>query len=223
MLIEKTCKCRTYVDVDGSSKCRPDMVDICEPPYPRSLCSWPHTSLHLLEEGHNHPIVHFAYLCHMIGEEIVLFPFLYIKLFELGVEVALNEIILDLPLGFPINNIISLSLSITDPRLPTTKLICSNFHSEAAALSAPMMRLCYSFASASFTSGNPSSPSVDRLNSKIYTSPIDCGPIRSPAAETIHEERPWIEVVPCLLTFFDRYCHFYILCLLRQIFLAEDS
>jgi len=58
---------------------------------PRSLCSWPWTSLHLLEEGHNHPIVRFAYLCHMIGEELVFFSFLYIKLFELGVEVALNN------------------------------------------------------------------------------------------------------------------------------------
>jgi len=28
--------------------------------------------------------------------------------------------------------------------------------------------------------------------------------------------------VLCLLTFFDWYCHFYILCLLRQIFLAAD-
>jgi len=27
-------------------------------------------SLHLLEEGHNHPIVRFAYLCHMIGEDL---------------------------------------------------------------------------------------------------------------------------------------------------------
>ena len=36
---------------------------------PRSLCSWPRTSLHLLEEGLNHLIVHFAYLCHVIGEE----------------------------------------------------------------------------------------------------------------------------------------------------------
>jgi len=35
MLIEKTCKCRTYVDVNGSSKCPPDMVDICAPPYLR--------------------------------------------------------------------------------------------------------------------------------------------------------------------------------------------
>ena len=35
---------------------------------PRSLCGWPRTSLHLLEEGHNHPIVRFAYLCHVIGE-----------------------------------------------------------------------------------------------------------------------------------------------------------
>jgi len=58
---------------------------------PRSLCSWPCTSLLLLEEGRNHPIVRFANLCHMIGEELVLFSFLYIKLFELGVEVALNH------------------------------------------------------------------------------------------------------------------------------------
>ena len=58
---------------------------------PRSLCGWPRTSLHLLQEGQIHPIVRFAYLCHMIGEELVFFSFLYIKLFELGVEVALNH------------------------------------------------------------------------------------------------------------------------------------
>ena len=58
---------------------------------PWSLCGWPRTSLHLLEEGDNHPIVRFAYLCHMIGEELVFFSFLYIKLFELGVEVAFNH------------------------------------------------------------------------------------------------------------------------------------
>jgi len=59
---------------------------------PRSLCGWPCTSLHLLKEGKNHPIVRFAYLCNMIGEELVFFSFLYIKrLFELGVEVALNH------------------------------------------------------------------------------------------------------------------------------------
>jgi len=47
--------------------------------------------LHLLEEGHNYPIVRFAYLCHMISEELVFFSFLYNKLFELGVEVVLNH------------------------------------------------------------------------------------------------------------------------------------
>ena len=47
--------------------------------------------MHLLEEGHNHLIVRFAYLCHMIGEELVFFSLLHIKLFELGVEVALNH------------------------------------------------------------------------------------------------------------------------------------
>ena len=59
---------------------------------PRSLCGWPCTSLHLLKEGHNHSILRFAYLYHMIGEELVCFSFLYIKLFVLGVEVgALNH------------------------------------------------------------------------------------------------------------------------------------
>ena len=58
---------------------------------PRSLCGWPRTSLQLLEEGHNHPIVRFACLCHMIGQEIDFLSFLYNKLFELGVEVAFNN------------------------------------------------------------------------------------------------------------------------------------
>ena len=58
---------------------------------PRSLCGWPRTFLHLLEEGHNQPIVRFAYLCHMIGEELVFFSFSYIKLFEFGVEVNYNN------------------------------------------------------------------------------------------------------------------------------------
>ena len=29
----------------------------------------------MLEEGHNRSIVRFAYLCHMIGEELAFFPF----------------------------------------------------------------------------------------------------------------------------------------------------
>jgi len=47
--------------------------------------------LHLLEEGHNRLIVHFAYLHHMISEEFAFFSCLYIKLFELGVEVSFNK------------------------------------------------------------------------------------------------------------------------------------
>jgi hypothetical protein len=43
------------------------------------------------------------------------------------------------------------------------------FPLRSLALSAQTMILCCSFASASFTSRNPSSLSVDRLNSKIYT------------------------------------------------------
>ena len=58
---------------------------------PRSLCGWPRKSLHLLGEGHNRPIVRFAYLCHMIDEELVFLSSLYMKLFELGVEVAFNN------------------------------------------------------------------------------------------------------------------------------------
>jgi len=54
-------------------------------------------------------------------------------------------------------------------QLPTTKSICSNFHFVAAALSAPMMLLCSSFASATFTYRNPSSLCVESLNSKMYT------------------------------------------------------
>jgi len=92
------------------------------------------------------------------------------------------------------------------------------------------MLLCCSFASSSFTSRNPSESSlfVDRLGSIICT--ICRSSLIStqsgPAPETIYEleERPWIKVVMCLLTYFDWYCHLYdILCLLNKIFLAVDS
>jgi len=47
--------------------------------------------LHLLEEGQNHPIVHFTYLRQTISKEVVFLSFLYIKLFELGVKVAFYD------------------------------------------------------------------------------------------------------------------------------------
>ena len=81
------------------------------------------------------------------------------------------------------------SLSTTDSRLPTTKFICSNSNFGAAALSAPMMLLCYSVASASFTSRYPWSLCVERLNSKnIFDlqSLIDCDHIRSPICILIY-------------------------------------
>jgi len=56
-----------------------------------SFCGWPRKSLHLLVEGQNQPIVRFAYLCHVIGEEFVFLSFLFIKLFEFGVEVAFKN------------------------------------------------------------------------------------------------------------------------------------
>ena len=45
----------------------------------------------------------------------------------------------------------------------------SNSHVGAGALNTPMMLSCCSFASASFTSRNPSCLSVDCLNSNLYT------------------------------------------------------
>jgi len=89
----------------------------------------------------------YAYLCHMISIELVFFSFLYIKLLELGVEVALSH------------------RSAVNPH----KLNVLKFPLRTAALSALMMLLFCSFASASFTARNPSSLAVDRLNSKIYT------------------------------------------------------
>jgi len=53
----------------------------------RSLCGWPRKLAPA--EGLKHLIVRFAYLCHMISEEFVFLSFLCIKLFELGVEIAL--------------------------------------------------------------------------------------------------------------------------------------
>ena len=84
---------------------------------PRSLCSWPCTSGHLLKEGHNHPIVRFAYLCHMIGKELVFFSFLYINLFELGVGVAFSN----------------------QSEVTQNKVNLLNSRAGAAALSAPIM------------------------------------------------------------------------------------
>ena len=116
----------------------------------RSFCDWPRKSLHLPREGQNHPIVRFAYLCHMIGEESVFLSFLYTKLLELGVDIAFYN-----------------GSAVTHNKL--NLLTELNSHFRAAALSATMILLYCSLASASFTSRNPSSLSVDRLNSKIYT------------------------------------------------------
>ena len=100
----------------------------------------------LLLERPDYSIVLFVYL--LVSKELVFSPLLYAKFFELGEK----------------------SLSITDPRLPATKLICSNSHPVGkAALSAWMMFLCCSFASASFVSKKPSSLPVDHLNSNMKT------------------------------------------------------
>jgi len=114
---------------------------------PRSLCGWPRKSLHLLEEGHNCPIVRFAYMCHMICEEFVLLSFLYIKLFELSVQLAFNN-----------------RSAVTHHNFNLLK-----FPFRSSSLNALMLLLCCSFASASFTSRNTTSLSVDSLNSETHT------------------------------------------------------
>jgi len=92
----------------------------------------------MLEEGQNHPIVTFAKLCHMISEDFVFLSFLYIKLFALFVEVAFNN----------------------RPAVTHHKVNLLKFR--AAAQSAPIMLLCWSFASASFT-WNPLSLSMSSV------------------------------------------------------------
>ena len=66
-------------------------VHIVPNSFPGSLCGWSCKSLHLVEEGQNHPSVRFAYPCHMIGESLVFLSCLYIKLFGLGVEVSFTN------------------------------------------------------------------------------------------------------------------------------------
>ena len=84
---------------------------------PRTFCGWLcRKSVHLLEEGQNHPIVLFAYLsrCHMIGENFVFLSFSYISLCELGLEDTFYN----------------------GPRLPATKSIPSNIHNRTPTVSA---------------------------------------------------------------------------------------
>jgi len=49
---------------------------------------WWHGSRCTAEKKKSHPILHFTYLFHIIGEESVVLSLLYIQLFEIGVKVA---------------------------------------------------------------------------------------------------------------------------------------
>ena len=106
----------------------------------------PRRPMYLLIVGSHYCVVRFA---HLRQQNLVLFPSLYIELFELVIEVIFH--------------------SVTAPRLPATKLICSNVHSGVAALSAPMMLVCCSLASSSFTLRKSLFLSDDRLNSRMYS------------------------------------------------------
>jgi len=102
------------------------------------------TPLHLLEEGHNHPIVHLAYLCHMTGKELVYLYFMYIKLFELGVEVAFNN-----------------RSAVTHHKVNVLRFPLRSRYSERTD-DAFVLLICFCFF---HLSRNPSSLSVDRLKS----------------------------------------------------------
>ena len=126
-------QCWRSMSVRSSLHLRASHERIVSDVLPRSLCGWPRTSLHLLEEGNNNLSVRFAYLFRMIGKEFVFFPSCTSSFLSLVYK----------------------SLSTIDPHLPTTKLKCSNSHFGAAALNTLMMLLCCSFASASFTFRRP--------------------------------------------------------------------
>ena len=88
------------------------------------------------------------------------------------------------------------------------------------ALSTPMMLLCCSFSSASFTSRNPSSLFVDRSNSKIYLicrAPLIANPSGRLPQKRFTKKDSGSRLYRASWLFFDRFCHLYILCLLRQV------
>jgi len=88
------------------------------------------TYMYLLLVTSHYCFMRFAYVLHMRRQNLVLFFCLYIEPFELVIK----------------------SSSTAAPRLPATKLICSNVNSGAATLSTTMMLLCCcSLASSSFT------------------------------------------------------------------------
>ena len=70
-----------------------------------------------------------------------------------------------------LSSLLQKSISTAAPRLPATKLICSNLnvYSGAAALSASMMLLCCSLALSSFVPRKSSFLSDKGLNSMMYS------------------------------------------------------
>jgi len=117
----------------------------------------------------------------MISEDLVFFSFLYIKLFELGVEIALNH-----------------QSVVTRHKVNLLKFPLQTRRFERTD-DGFALRICFYF----FHLYEPLSLSVNCLNSKIYlicrVSLIE--PIWLPVPETIYEEKLWIEVVQYLLTF----------------------
>ena len=130
------------------------------------------------------------------AKSLPFFFFLYIKLFELGVEVAFNH-----------------RSAITHHKVNLLK-----FPLRSSSFERTMMLLCCSCASASLTSRNPSSPSVQILK-YIRSSEhhwLRPHPVACPRNDLRRKTRDRGCTVS--LDFFDKYCHLYILCLLHQFF-----
>jgi len=109
----------------------------------------PRRSIYLQIVGSHYCVMRFAYALHMRQQNLVLFPCLYIELFELVIAVICHY--------------------CTTPPCHKINLFKRPFRGcgEAAALSASMKLLCCSLASSSFTLRKSSFQSDDRLNSRI--------------------------------------------------------
>jgi len=153
---------------------------------PRSLCFWPRKS----EAYTCWRKDRITRSCTLLGQDFAFLSFLYMELFELGVEVIFyNE-------SAVANNKVD---SLKFPRRSSCSARTDNVF---------VLPLCFCF----FHLSEPLVLYIGPSNSNIYTickASLIATPsgrlILSPTLETIYEIGHWIVVVPCLMTFFDWY------------------
>jgi len=121
-----------------------------------------------------------------------------------------------------LSSLLQKSISTAAPRLPATKLICSNLnvYSGAAALSASMMLLCCSLALSSFVPRKSSFLSDKGLNSMMYSVQWYLW-ITMPSGQPLIlknkiMKRCWVEIMAFFFVFFHRNCFLKFCCLFRQ-------